>query len=76
VTRKHLNNRIESDHAALKRILRPMRGFRNLSSSKTTLKGIDTSRAIKKAELDSANKSVAHEIAFTTSLFQDAAKKS
>lgn len=27
VTRKHLNNRIESDHAAPKRLLRPMRGF-------------------------------------------------
>jgi IS6 family transposase len=24
VTRKHLNNRIESDHGALKRLLRPM----------------------------------------------------
>ena len=27
VTRKHLNIRIESDHAALKRLLRPMWGF-------------------------------------------------
>ena len=27
VTGKHLNNRIESDHAALMRLLRPMRGF-------------------------------------------------
>ena len=31
VTRKHLNNRIESDHAALKRLLRPMRGDRDLA---------------------------------------------
>ncbi|MFN6006296.1 MAG: DDE-type integrase/transposase/recombinase [Paracoccaceae bacterium] len=40
VTRTHLNNRIESDHAALKRLLRPTRGFRDPSSAKATLKGI------------------------------------
>ncbi len=40
VTRKHLNNRIESNHAALKRLLLPMRGFRDLSSAKATLDAI------------------------------------
>ncbi|MEZ5753386.1 MAG: IS6 family transposase [Paracoccaceae bacterium] len=73
VTRKHLNNRIESDHAALKRLLRPMRGFRSLSSAKATLMGIETFRAIRKAEFDGATRSVAHEIEFVTNLFRDAA---
>ncbi len=63
VTRKHLNNRIESDHSALKRLLRPMRSFRDISSGKATLKGIETCRAIRKAD----------EIAFDANLFQDAA---
>ncbi|QYZ72208.1 IS6 family transposase [Neotabrizicola shimadae] len=73
LTRKHLNNRIESDHAALKRLLRPMRGFRDLASAKATLKGIETFRAIRKAEFEAATKGVANEIAFTADLFQDAA---
>ena len=73
VTRKHLNNRIESDHAALKRLLRPMRGFRDLASAKATLKGIETFRAIRKAEFDGATKGVANEIAFVENLFKIAA---
>ena len=73
VTRKHLNNRIESDHAALKRLLRPTRGFRDLSSAKAALQGIEAFRAIRKAEFDRATRGVAHEIEFVTSLFRDAA---
>jgi transposase, IS6 family len=73
VTRKHLNNRIESDHAALKRLLRPMRGFRDLASAKATLKGIETFRAIRKAEFEGATKGVANEIAFVENLFKLAA---
>ena len=73
VIRKHLNNRIESDHAALKRLLRPMRGFRDLASAKATLKGIETFRAIRKAEFEGATKGVANEIAFVQNLFKIAA---
>ena len=72
-TRKHMNNRIESDHAALKRLLRPMRGFRNLASAKATLKGIETFRAIRKEQFDGATKGVANEIAFVENLFKLAA---
>ena len=73
VTRKHLNNRIESDHAALKRLLRPMRGFRDLSSAKATLNAIAAFRAIRKAEFDGTTRGVAQDIAFVADLFQDAA---
>ena len=73
LTRKHLNNRIESDHAALKRLLRPMRGFRDLASAKATLQGIETFRAIRKAEFEGATKGVANEIAFVENLFKIAA---
>ncbi|MBD1202649.1 MAG: IS6 family transposase [Rhodobacteraceae bacterium] len=73
VTRKHLNNRIESDHAALKRLLRPMRGFRDLVSAKAMLKGIETFRAIRKAEFEGATKGGANEIAFVENLFTLAA---
>ena len=73
VTRKHLNNRIESDHAALKRLLRPTRGFRDLSSAKAALQGIEAFRAIRKAEFEGATKGVANEIAFVENLFKIAA---
>ena len=48
VDRKHLNNRVEGDHGALKQLLRPKRGFHNLTAAKNTLKGIETFRSIKK----------------------------
>ncbi|GLT12719.1 IS6 family transposase [Sulfitobacter porphyrae] len=48
VDRKYLNNRIESDHAALKQRLRPMRGFRTLAGAKAALAGIETFRTIRK----------------------------
>lgn len=62
ITRKHLNNRIESDYAARKRMLRPMRRFRDLASAKGTLNGIKTFRAIRKAEFEDATKGAANEI--------------
>ena len=40
VDKKYKNNRIESDHATLKRLLRTGKGFRRLHSAKVTLKGI------------------------------------
>ena len=73
VTGKHLNNRIESDHAALKWLLGPMRGFRDLSSAKATLKGLEAFRATRKVELDGATRGVAQDIAFLADLIQDAA---
>ena len=45
--RKWRNNRIESDHAALKRITDPGRGFQSLRTAKATLKGIKAIRMIK-----------------------------
>jgi hypothetical protein len=73
VARKHLNNRIESDHVALKWLLRPMRDFRDIASAKATLKGIETFPAIREAEFDGATRSVAREIAFRTNLLQNTA---
>ena len=36
ISRKWKNNRIKSDHAALKKLITPMRGFKSLSSAKAT----------------------------------------
>ena len=43
---------------ARRNTLRPMRGFRDLSSAKATLKGLEAFRAIRKAEFDGATRGV------------------
>jgi len=48
VDRKYLNNRIESDHAALKQRFRPMRGAQTMAGAKAVLAGIKTFRTIRK----------------------------
>ena len=48
---KYLNNIIEQDHRAIKRITRPMMGFKSLRSAKTLIAGIETMRMIKKGQL-------------------------
>ncbi|WP_094037778.1 DDE-type integrase/transposase/recombinase [Antarctobacter heliothermus] len=48
VERKYFNNRIDSDHAALKQRLRPIRGFRTLAGANAALTGIETFRVTRK----------------------------
>lgn len=69
IDRKHLNNRIESDHAALKQRLRPMRGFQTIAGAKAALAGIETFRTIRKGQLEACETGVANEIAFVANLF-------
>ncbi|MFY0312866.1 DDE-type integrase/transposase/recombinase, partial [Leisingera sp. D0M16] len=73
VDRKYLNNRIESDHAALKQRLRPMRGFQTLAGAKAALAGIETFRTIRKGQFENCETGVINEIAFIDKLFQEAA---
>nr|WP_223814417.1 transposase [Roseicitreum antarcticum] len=47
VDRKYLNNRVESDHAALKRLLGYRQSFRSLRCAKATLLGMEAIRTIK-----------------------------
>lgn len=73
VDRKHLNNRIEGDHGALKQLLKPKRGFRSLTAAKYTLKGIETHRAIKKGHFANTELGVLNEVRFVAELFNSAA---
>ncbi|GFE67287.1 IS6 family transposase [Litoreibacter roseus] len=74
VTRKHLNNRIEGDHAVLKHRLTPMRGFHSLGSAKAVLKGVETFRATRRGHFAGCERGVANEIAFVWNLFVDGKK--
>ena len=49
--RKYLNNLIEQDHRAIKRITRPMLGFQTFRSTRTTLRGIELMYMIKKGQM-------------------------
>ena len=48
---KYLNNLIERDHRAVKRIVRPMLGFKNFRCARALIAGIETMHMIKKGQL-------------------------
>jgi transposase, IS6 family len=66
---KYLNNIIEQDHRAIKRIIRPMMGFKSFKTSNRTLQGIEAMNMIRKGQVDS-NKSVLFEVEFINKLFR------
>jgi len=53
--RKYLNNGVEQDHRAVKRIVRPMLGFNAFRSARVTLQGIELMHMIKKGQMISAD---------------------
>ena len=55
---KHLNNLVEQDHRAVKRIVRPMLGFKSFRSAGTTLQGIELMHMLKKGQMVSGDSQV------------------
>ncbi len=52
---KYLNNLVEQDHRAVKRIVRPMLGFKSFRSASLTLGGIELTHMLKKGQLIAGN---------------------
>lgn len=73
VDRKYLNNRVESDHAALKRLLGYRQSFRSLRCAKATLQGMEAIRTIKNGHIQTKQSGVRGEISFVHELFNLAA---
>jgi len=48
---KYLNNIVEQDHRAIKRLVRPMLGFKSFRSATVTLSGIELMHMIRKGQL-------------------------
>jgi putative transposase len=48
---KYLNNIVEQDHRAVKRVTRPMLGFKTFAAAQATLVGIELMHMIKKRQL-------------------------
>ena len=49
---KYLNNIVEQDHRAIKRITRPMLGFKSFWSARIIIAGIETMHMIRKGQMD------------------------
>jgi putative transposase len=49
---KYLNNIVEQDHRAIKRIVRPMLGFKTFRCASILIAGIETMHMIRKGQLD------------------------
>jgi transposase-like protein len=48
---KYLNNTVEQDHRAVKRVTRPMLGFKSFDAAQATLAGIELMHMLKKQQL-------------------------
>ena len=46
----YLNNRIEQDHRAIKRRIRPMLGFKSMASARAMLSGIEMVQMMRKGQ--------------------------
>jgi putative transposase len=53
---KYLNNIVEQDHRAIKRITRPMLGFKSFRAPRTILAGIELMHMIRKGQFMLASK--------------------
>jgi putative transposase len=51
---KYLNNIVEQDHRHIKRIIKPMLGFKSFASAKATIAGIELHHMIKKGQMSNA----------------------
>ena len=51
---KYLNNIVEQDHRFIKRITRPMLGFKTFHSADATLAGFETAHMIQKGQLEAS----------------------
>jgi putative transposase len=48
---KYLNNVVEQDHRAVKRVTRPMLGFKSFEAAQCTLAGIELMHMLKKSQM-------------------------
>ena len=68
-TSKYLNNILEADHGALKRVIRPTRGFQTMKTAAATLKGFETMRMIRRGHCIQRGRQATGEIRLVNQLF-------
>ncbi|MEP0914955.1 IS6 family transposase [Leptolyngbya sp. GB1-A1] len=71
---KYLNNVVEQDHRNIKRITRPIMGFKSFNSARRTLKGIEAMNMIRKGQVKGVEQgSSVYQARFIESIFGIAA---
>jgi IS6 family transposase len=65
----YLNNIIEADHGALKRIIRQTRGVQRMKTASTTLKGFEAMRMVRRGHCMLRQAGVTGEIRLVNQLF-------
>ncbi|ANY85216.1 transposase (plasmid) [Microvirga ossetica] len=68
-TSKYLNNILEADHGALKRVVRPTRGFQTMKTAAATLTGFEVMRMIRRGHYIQRERRVTGEIRLINQLF-------
>ena len=68
-TSKYLNNIIEADHGALKRAIRPTRGFQTMKTAAVTLTGFETIRMIRRGHCIPRKRQPTSEVRLINQLF-------
>jgi transposase-like protein len=68
-TSKYLNNILEADHGALKRVIRPTRGFQTMNTASATLKGFEIMRMIRRGHCIQRERQVTGEVRLVNQLF-------
>jgi IS6 family transposase len=68
-TSKYLNNIIEADHGALKRVIQPTRDFQTMRRASATLKGFEVMRMIRRGHCVQTQPGVTGEIRLVNQLF-------
>jgi transposase-like protein len=68
-TSKYLNNILEADHGALKRVIRPTRGFQTMKTATATLTGFEIMRMIRRGHYNKRGCRATGEIRLVNQLF-------
>ena len=68
-TSKYLNNILEADHGALKRVIRPTRGFQTMKTAAATLTGFEIMRMIRRGHCLQRERRATGEIRLVNQLF-------
>jgi transposase, IS6 family len=68
-TSKYLNNILEADHGALKRVIRPTRGFQTMKTAAATLTGFEVMRMIRRGHCIGRERRATGEIRLVNHLF-------
>ena len=67
---KYLNNQIEQDHRNIKRIVKPMLGFKTFHSARRTLRGIEAMNMMRKGQVQGVEKGdVGAQVEFVSQIF-------